>query len=346
MKLRSFASSAVVTTLLASPAGAQGTLDPQCAAPAYLPGTIPSQSQIRSDACQKAVDLFNFMAPQLGTSITGGNATLGSASALGGLGHVSFGIRANIIRGQLPQTDNVSLSVTGAQRGDFAPKEQVLGLPTADAAIGILKGIPVGLTNVGGVDLLVSAFYVPDVEEDQVSVRTSKSALKLGYGVRVGILQETSIVPGLSVSYLRRDLPTVDLTARVGTTDSVRVAGFDANTTNWRLAASKRFMLFGLTAGIGQDKYDAKADAQAFVAPRTVLGVTSPAFNGTVAVVSQRLTRTNMFAGASLNLPVLRIAAEVGRASGGSVVAPYNTFGSRQPDDAYTYGSVGIRLVF
>ena len=202
-----------------------------------------------------------------------------------------------------------------------------------------------GLTNVGGIDLLVSAFYVPDVDDETISVKTSGGALKLGYGVRVGILQETSIVPGVSLSYLRRDLPTVDVTARVGTSDSVRVDGLDANTTNWRLAASKRFLLLGLTAGVGQDKYDSKAAAQAFVAARPIVaGISSPSFSGTVANVSQRLTRTNMFVGASLDLPVVHIGFEVGRATGGSVVAPYNTFGGRAPDDAYTYGSIGFRL--
>ena len=30
-----------------------------------------------------------------------------------------------------------------------------------DAAIGLFKGLPLGVTNVGGVDLLLSASYVP-----------------------------------------------------------------------------------------------------------------------------------------------------------------------------------------
>jgi hypothetical protein len=336
MHIRSLVTPTIASLLAASVAGAQGSVNSQCS----------TQLVVTVDACQKAVDLFNFMAPQLGTSISGGNATLGSAGSLGGLGHFSIGLRANVIRGQLPQTKNVSLAINGPQRSDFAPKSQALGLPTAEAAIGVFKGIPVGLTNVGGVDALVSAFYVPDVDESGISVKTSGSALKLGYGVRVGILQETSIVPGLSVSYLRRDLPTVDLTARIGSGDSVRVRGFEANTSAWRLAASKRFLLLGLTAGVGQDKYDSKATADAFLAPRNVGGVPIAATFNNVAAVSQKLTRTNFFGGASLNFPIVRIAAEVGQARGGSVAAPYNTFGGKAPDDAYTYGSIGIRAGF
>lgn len=312
-------------------------------------GAATSPDQIRQDACQKALDLFAFMAPQLGASITGGNTILGSGGALGGLGHFSVGLRANVIRGQLPQTDGVTLGIQGRQASDFAPKSQVLGLPSAEAAVGLFKGIPLGLTNILGVDVLLSAFYVPDVEEDGFSLSTTDGSLKLGYGARIGILQETAIVPGVSVSVLRRDLPTANLTARVGTADSVRVEDFEATTTSWRLVASKRFMLVGVSAGAGQDRYDASASASAYVAPRaiTVAGIPlSVGYDGPVATASQEMTRTNVFGGLSLNLPFVRFAGEVGRVSGGSVPATFNTFGDRRPDDAYTYGSVGVRVQF
>ncbi len=326
---------AAVTTLAAATVHAQGAVSSQCA----------SQLFVAVDACQKAVDLFNFMAPQLGTSITGGNAVIGSAGTLGGLGHFSFGVRANILQGQLPQTDDVTLSVTSAQRSDFAPKRQLLGLPTAEAAVGIFPGVNVGATNVGGIDALVSAFYVPDIEEDPVSVRVTDGHLRIGYGVRLGIVQETAFVPGISVSYLRRDLPKVDLRARIGTADSVRVTDLEAKTTVWRLAASKRFTILGLTAGVGQDRYDSQANTGAYVAPRQV-GPVSVSYNGTVAGVSQKLTRTNYFGGAMLALPGLRVAAEIGQVTGGDVVTPFNSFGDRKANDTYTYGSLGLRVAF
>ncbi|AHG90650.1 hypothetical protein J421_3113 [Gemmatirosa kalamazoonensis] len=317
-------------------AEAQGTVSSACS----------SQLSVSQDACQKAVDLYNYMAPQLGVSITGGNAVIGNASTLGGLGHFTVGLRANVVRGQLPQTGNVTLSVSGPQSSNFAPRSQVLGLPTADAAIGIFKGLSVGLTNVGGIDALVSAFYVPDIDKDPVSVHATGGRLQLGYGARLGILQETSFVPGISVSVLQRDLPTVDLRARIGTSDSVRVTGLKAKTTAWRLAGSKSFLLVGLTAGVGQDRYDSRADASAFIAPRQITQGITASFNGTVASPSQKMTRTNVFAGASVHLALLRIAAEVGRVSGGSVTTPYNKFGDRRADDPYTYASLGLRVGF
>src|SRR5438105_6671296 len=108
-----------LVTLLAMSAAAAGaqTVDTKN----YPPGTansfgVPDQTRAVQDACQKAIDLFQFMAPQLSIALTGGNATLGQGSTLGGLGHFSLGLRANVLRGDLPQFDNSNAPVvTGAQ---------------------------------------------------------------------------------------------------------------------------------------------------------------------------------------------------------------------------------------
>jgi hypothetical protein len=334
LALAASAVASFVTSLAAAPAARAQGVSGQCAA----------QTSITRDACQKAIDLFNFMAPQLGTSIVGGNAVIGHVTTLGGLGHFTLGLRANVIRGQLPQTNNVAVSINGPQSSNFAPKSQVLGLPTGEAAIGVFQGIGVGLTNVGGVDALVSAYYVPDIDKDPVRVHPTVSRLKLGYGLRVGVLQETSIVPGVSLSYLRRDLPKLDLRARIGSGDSLKVTGLTEKTSEWRLAASKRFAIVSIQGGLGQDRYSSSTDIGAYIAPRTVAPGVTASFNGTVASASQKLTRTNMFVGTSVRLSPVRVAAEVGRVSGGSVAAAYNSFGGKKADDPYTYASIGLRI--
>ncbi|HVT02696.1 MAG TPA: hypothetical protein VHL58_04890, partial [Thermoanaerobaculia bacterium] len=122
------------------------------------------------------------MAPQLGTAITGGNATLGQGSSLGGLGHFSAGFRINALQGSLPQVQNVTPSVTGAVSSRYDTKTQIIPMPTADLAIGVFKGLPLAITNVGGVDLLVSAAYLPEFNGSGVSVKVPNGSLKLGYG--------------------------------------------------------------------------------------------------------------------------------------------------------------------
>lgn len=348
---------ALTATFAARGVAAQnGALDPSCpAAPTPLP-TIPSiaqaqayyQTQLVRDACQKAIDIFQFVAPQLGTSVAGGNAVLGRGGALGGPGHFSIGLRGNIVSGGLPQLQNVQLSTDGPQRTDITTKNQVVGLPGAEVSVGLFSGVPVGLTRVGGVDAIVSAFYVPNYSNDDFSLRTGGGSLKLGLGGRLGILQETRFVPGVSLTYLRRDLPTVNVTARTQQ-DTVRVTGIDARTAAWRLVASKSLPVVGFAAGVGQDRYTSGAGVSAYIAPRSGLynnsvPYTTPAFNGAIAATSQRLTRTNYFLDGQVGLPVAKLVGEVGQVSGGAVRATYNTFGTHTAGESYTYFSVGLRF--
>lgn len=299
--------------------------------------------RISQDACQKAIDLFKYMAPQLGTSITGGNATLGQGGNLGGLGHFSLGLRVNAVQGSLPQIQDISLSTNGATNTPaIDTKTQVIPMPTADLAIGIFKGLPLAITNVGGIDLLVSAAYLPEFNGSGVSVKVPNGSLKLGYGARVGILQESLLVPGVSVSYLVRDLPTVNIAGNSGG-DSLYVNNLSLKTKAWRVTASKSLLLFGLAAGFGQDKYDASTDVSAHVAARTI-PPTGAANAGPISL-SQSLTRTNVFADVSMNLLLFKLTGEIGQVSGGTINT-YNTFNGKQPADSRIYGSVGARFGF
>ena len=327
-------------SLAATSVTAQG-IDTQRCPPGTVSGLgVPDQARASQDACQKAIDLFQYMAPQLGTSITGGNATLGQGGNLGGLGHFSLGLRVNAVQGSLPQVQNVTPSVNGAVSTEFDTKSQFIPMPTADLAVGIFRGIPLALTNVGGVDLLVSAAYLPEFDDSGVSVKVPDGSLKIGYGVRVGILQESLLIPGVSVSYLVRDLPTVNIAANSGS-DSLYVNKLSLKTKAWRITASKNLLIFGLAAGFGQDKYDASTDISAHVAARSV-PPTQAADAGPVSL-NQNLTRTNVFADVSMNLLLLKLTGEIGQVSGGTINT-FNTFNGKQPADSRIYGSVGARI--
>jgi hypothetical protein len=340
MKGRLFVSFAVLT-LAAVSAGAQGIDTQRCP-----PGTVnnlgvPDQARASQDACQKAIDLFKYLAPQLGTTIAGGNATLGQAGSLGGLGHFSLGLRVNAVQGSLPQIQNISPSVNGATNSPaIDTKTQLFPMPTADLAVGIFKGLPLAITNVGGVDLLVSASYVPEFNSSGVNVKVPNGSLKLGYGARVGILQESLLVPGVSVSYIRRDLPTVNISANSGN-DSLYVNNLALKTTALRLVASKGFLFFGFAAGVGQDKYESSTDIAAHVAARAL----TPAANAGPVSLSQSITRTNVFADLSMNLLLFKLTGEIGQVSGGTINT-YNTFSGKQAADSRVYGSVGARFGF
>ena len=342
MKARLFVLFAALT-LAATSAEAQGVDTRRCP-----PGTvnglgIPDQTRASQDACQKAIDLFQYMAPQLGGVITGGNATLGQAGSLGGLGHFSAGFRINAIQGSLPQVQNVTPAVTGATSSLYDTKTQIIPMPTAELAVGIFKGLPLAITNVGGVDLLVSASYLPEFTGNNVSVKVPSGSLKFGYGARIGILQESLLVPGVSVSYLHRDLPTVNIAANSGN-DSLYVNNLSLKTNAWRIVASKSLLLFGFAAGFGQDQYDASTDIGAHLAARVGPPAT-PAANAAATALSQKLTRTNVFGDLSMNLLLFKLTGEIGQVSGGTINT-FNTFSGKQAADSRIYGSVGARFGF
>ena len=304
---------------------------------------VPDRARASQDACQMAVDVFQLMTPQLGLALAGGNATLGRGSALGGPPHFSIGIRGNVFNGDLPDVQSFPVPSTSgrAQRTDANPlpaSNQIVGLPTADAAIGVFGGVPLGLTNVGGIDLLLSATYVPSIgdESDDVQIKPDRN-LQLGYGVRVGLLQESLLVPGVSFTYLKRDLPTTTITGTSSSLD-VFIRDVKVKTSAYRAVASKSLLLLGVAAGIGKDNYNQSANIQATVKTTPLGQQTSD-----IVPLSQKLTRTNYFLDLSLNLPVFKLIGEVGRVTGGTVDS-YNTFETGRADKARTYGSLGFRI--
>lgn len=329
MSKRWFAAAAAAA-LIAAPVYAQGTVDPQCASAGNA-----------GDVCQKAVDLFNYMAPQLGISLTGGNSVLGQGGALGGLGHFAIELKGNIVAGSLPNVQEVGATYGSAQSSSYTTKNQVLGLPAATVAIGLFKGLPLGLTNVGGVDALLSATYIPKVDANNISV-DPKTNVQVGYGVRVGLLQESLLVPGVGFSWIKRDLPKTTITGTANTSltanDTLTIRDLDEKTSAWRLTASKNLLLFSLAAGYGQDKYTSSTGIDAVAYP-TIGGAAR-----TTASVKQSLTRSNMFLDATMNLIAFKLVGEVGQVSGGTINT-YNTF-DKAADKSRFYGSVGLRFGF
>jgi hypothetical protein len=334
---------AALSAIAMPAAGAQGFAN-SCPAGSTT-GGIPDADRASQDACQIAVDVFQVMAPQLGLALAGGNATLGRGSTLGP-GHFSIGLRGNVFNGDLPQVNDFptpSLNGRVQRSGDNAlpGKSQIIGLPTADAAIGIFGGVPLGLTSVGGIDLLVSATYVPEIGDatDDIQIKPDRN-LQLGYGVRIGLLQESLVVPGVSFTYLKRDLPKTDI---IGTSSDIDVNITDATvkTSAFRVVASKSLLLFGIAAGVGQDRYDQSANVQATVRT-SALGVPAT-FTSDQVLLGQKMTRTNYFLDLSLNLPVIKIIAEVGQVTGGKAET-YNEFTTGSPAKSRPYGSLGLRI--
>lgn len=310
-------------------------------AQATCPGGAPtSQSQATANARQQAADLFQYMAPQIATAIAGGSPTLGQTSTLGGLGHFNIGVRGTALNGSLPKVDQFPVCYTAAVSTTLPTGGQVIPGAGADAAIGVFSGVPLALTNVGAVDLLVSATYVPAVDESNVRLDLPDGSLKLGYGARVGLLSESIIFPGVSLSFMKRDLPTLNMAAHSGVADSLFVTGLKLKTTSWRIEASKSLLVFGVFGGVGRDKYESSVSEVRASVGAPVVGRANATL---VPSPSQSLDRTNLFVGVKLNLLFFKVAAEVGQANGGDVTT-FNSFSGSAPNASRAYGSLGVRF--
>jgi hypothetical protein len=294
-----------------------------------------------SDACQKAADLLNYMTPQLSTALASGNPTLGQGGTLGGLGHFSLDIRASAVNGQLPQLNQMTLHASKTS-DNISTKSQMIPAASLDAGIGLWRGLSLGVTHVGGVDGIVTMTYLPNIKSGSGSSNTGDITVngsneKFGYGVRVGLLEESAVTPGVSFAWVKRDLPTVSYSGTVtpsgsGLSGTLNLENYTVKTSAWRVTAGKSFLIFGLSAGIGQDKYDANSTIRATVSGQPE-SVTSGAFS---------MTRTNMFVGADVNLFIFKLEGELGQVSGGSATT-FNTFNS-PANASHGYFTLGLRF--
>jgi len=318
----------IASALVAAAGLSAQTIDSHCTDPG-----IVGAGHAGGDACQKVADLFNYMNMQLGTWVAGGNPTLGQGGTLGGLGKISVGVRANVMKATIPSVDEIRVLSGPPVSTRIPSRERWVGLPAADIAIGLFKGIPVGLTHIGGVDALVNVAYLPSYTQHSLHVGAQSDKWKIGFGGRVGILQESVLFPGVGVSYMVRDLPTAVLSGSDNSGNEVSITDYRIRTKQWRLTASKKFLFLGLAAGVGQDQYDSRALLTYNVDGSTP---TSPI----PLHISPK--RTNYFADVSFNFLLAHFVAEIGRVTGGDVKT-FNTF-STDASASRNYGSLGIRI--
>ncbi|HEX7938199.1 MAG TPA: hypothetical protein VF483_04355 [Gemmatimonadaceae bacterium] len=318
-----FLSAVAVASLLAA-----GTVQAQGSKTAN-----PACTGLAGDTCQQAVDFFYYMTPQLGTAMTGANTTLAQGGALGGMRfgfmpRFAIDARVNVVLGNIP---NFSPAAGAPAAKSMTAKSGMIPMPAIDVALGVFKGVPLGVTNVGGVDLLASAIYVPKINNSDFTL-TPASSLSMGYGVRVGLLQEGLVSPGVGFSFIKRAMPATDLGSTQGSA-TFTVNKLDLSSSAWRLTVSKSLLLFGLAVGYGQDSY--KSSIGSISAQNGVTTVSTPA-------LKNDMKRTNMFADLSMNLFVMKIVASGGIVSGGDM-ATFNTY-DNAANKSRPYGSVGVRF--
>ncbi|MEO8635220.1 MAG: hypothetical protein ABI587_08085 [Gemmatimonadales bacterium] len=311
--------------LFAASAAAQ---NPECA-PYQGVGFTPQDYNI----CNAAIDGTQIFHPVAGLLVSGGNPVLGSVRPLGGLGHFSLTARVNATQLRTPDLNYDGNGTTVAQDTKiFAPA------PLVEGALGLFKGMNGFLA----LDLLGSAQLLPTKAIDNLTVdpkarKIGSIALGLGYGARVGVFPGKAIIPSLTVSVMRRDIPRITY-GDVTTGGDNYSYSLDLHATNLRAVAGYKLAVFNIGAGIGWDKYTGTANI-GFVPNGGVL----PA--QTINGIKLDNTRTMAFLTAALDFPIFKIGAEAGYQLGKDQSLS-TTFAGNNPKDKRLFAGAGIRLAF
>jgi hypothetical protein len=283
-----------------------------------------------ANICNAAVDGAVLFHPVAGLLISGGNPTLGQVGTLGGFPHLTLSARVNATEFHTPD-----LNYDGSTTTVASTDEVLAPAPQVDAALGLFKGTGNGLL---AIDLLGSAQLLPtdqfknlSVDKDATSI--GDVALGFGYGARVGITNQNGAFPALSVSVMRRNIPTVTYGDVTGGDQYTFSVNLDA--TNLRAIAGWELGVLSIGGGLGWDKFTGDADVE-FV---PTIGPTQH--------LSKDLDqeRTLGFLDAGLNLGILDLVGEVGWQFGKDLNLS-TTFQDNDPTNNRMFGSAALRFTF
>jgi hypothetical protein len=347
---------ALAGALIVTPVGAQdGGLAPVCTQASEIPGEA-------RDHCLVAAQALSSAQPQLGILLAGGNPTLGTASTgglrLGVLPRISATAKVNVVFVRLPDILADGAGTVGRQLN------RTVGIPapalSGTASLGVFRGfdlLPM-VGGIGSIDLLGGATWLPLRVAGIEGVGTGTSSASLGGGVRLGLLRESFVAPGVSASVMYRRLGRLEYgdvcpqaapsgrgTSGGATLEYGECPGggdpgeFSFDLANWstRLAASKRLLGFGLTAGAGYDRFTSDVG----------FGFRDPGSEYFARVTDADLGsgRWSGFVNGSFTALVATLAVEGGWMQGADAIQGFDTTASDfEPGRGTFFGSLGVRV--
>lgn len=308
---------------------------------------VPVAAREQCAIVAQAVDAAQ---PQLGILMAGGNPTLGTASTggvrLGLIPRVSLTGRINVVGARLPDI---------RQDADGETEQFTLPAPAvgANVSIGLTQGFSVApmIGGFGAIDLLGSVSVLPLslLEED-----FGDNAFSWGAGARLGLIRESFVTPGVSVSLMYRSLGDVSF-GQVCEGTEVPISGnrsacstdgdfgeIQFGLDNWsaRAIISKRLLGLGLTAGVGYDKFETSADF-AVRAPGPPTGTEQVYRFSDIAVDNDRWSA---FINGSFTVLVASLVGEVGWMQGSDPISGFPEASDFDPGEGTFFGSLGFRL--
>jgi len=290
-----------------------------------------------ADACMKAEDVARYLGREAGDLAVVSGGPFDHAGPAVKSGRLELSVRGATARSATPRLDGRTIEPWEFDTTTVPVNERLTRTVSVDATVRAFPGWRVGQTRAGSVDL---GGGVVAIARNGVALDTEE---RLGFdvGARIGLLQETSVVPAVSLSVSRIHLPALSssafrLTTPDGTSILARVTGIDPEVTVTRFSVAKHLGRFGLAAGTSGARYRSSAS----VAVRSSDG----AVDDTLPVTS-RGSRRSLFLNGSLALGArVTIEAEGGRLYGGDTPGMITRFSGQPSTEARQYVTVGLRF--
>ncbi len=294
--------------------------EPQCQ-------SVSPQAQA---ACNTMVDATKAFHPLAGMIVSGGSPMLGTASTLGGFGHISGSFRVNAIKASLPNPDSAAQNPVPSSFDGYLPA------PVVEAAVGLYQGTGGGLLSIDalGSAVLLPASRVRGMSVDPGAPQIGDVALGIGYGARIGILKGSFPVPTVSVSVMKRHVPRVQFGDVNAPTSDPADFATDFDATNWRAVAGTRILFVDVAAGLGVDHYTSNA----VIHFRDIAGIRT-------VRLDLANTRDVLFVDAGLTAGLVKLALEFGYQTG-TDQSFATTFADFDPKAGHVFWGAGLRVNF
>lgn len=268
--------------------------------------------------CSQVVSTMASVQPIVGVAFSGGNPVLGTGSALGSrLGVPRFNVtgRINLAVADVPDLMNASVGELSAGALAIQPLQTSrYPIPSVqvDLAVGVLDGFSLtpAIGGVGAIDLLGSVSFVPAVRD----IYLEDAVVNIGGGVRIGILNGSALMPGISVSGMYKRLSDITF----GDMQQGDAAQFRADLTTWsgRAVVSKGLLMVDLAAGVGIDHYSGDVDfawaLECRISECLDVNGNQPIIVSGEAAGELSTTAWNVFGNVGLDFALVKVVGEVG----------------------------------
>lgn len=260
-----------------------------------------------------------------GLSHAGGSAFQGSVSTLG----FRFGAKPRVaFSGRVAFTRYPVIRPDPMARNGMDWDHSISPSFHGQATVGLFEGFSIRPT-VGGL-LSLDAIGKADLTFFPGSKGfIDHRAMGFGYGLRVGLLRESFTLPGVTFSATRTHGGDVDYAG-----GEVGIHLDNVLTTSLRAVVGKEFMIGGIQAGAGWDRYESDGEIL-FLGPTNTPPPPTP-------MDDFHTSRLLFFGGWSKTFQVMQVSGEFGWARGFHGVTPHVE--EFDPETGSLFGSLSLRL--